>query len=194
MSEPVDGPPVSPDFTLDRGESALWTGRPRLSAAVGAVVVGGGFVVAGATVLAGVVLPDVPPVPPLSGLVLVAVGLVVAGYRVLVVRRTRYLVTTDALHVRSGVLSRRVTRVGLERVQNSTYRQSVAGSVFGYGTVSVEAAGGGDVAFRRIEHPREVRALVDRRAELAADPIPGSLEQWEAVLEAVRAVRDALVR
>ena len=194
MSDSTDAPQVSPDFALDPDESALWTGRPRLSVAIGAVVVGGGFVVAGAAVLAGLALPDVPPVPPLAGLVLVAVGLVVAGHRVVAIRRTRYLVTTDALYVRSGVLSRRVTRVGLERVQNSAYRQSVAGSVFGYGTVSVEAAGGGDVAFRRIETPREVRALVDRRAELAADPIPGTVGQWEAVLEEVRAVRRALVR
>jgi len=194
MSDPTDDPQVSTDFTLDPGESVLWTGSPRLSAALGTVVVGGGFVLAGAVVLAGVALPDALPVPPLAGLAFVAVGLVVAAHRVVEVRRTRYLVTTDALHVRSGVLSRRVTRVGLERVQNSAYRQSVAGSVFGYGTVSVEAAGGGDVAFRRIEHPREVRALVDRRAELAADPIPGTVEQWEAVLEEVRAVRAALAR
>jgi uncharacterized membrane protein YdbT with pleckstrin-like domain len=194
MSDATDDPQVSPDFTLDPDESALWTGRPRLSAAIGAVAVGGGFVLVGAAVLAGAAFPDVPPVPPLAGLVLVAVGLVVAGHRVVALRRTRYLVTTDALYVRSGVLSRRVVRVGLERVQNSAYRQSVAGSVFGYGTVSVEAAGGGDVAFRRIEHPREVRALVDRRAELAADPIPGTVAQWEAVLEEVRAVRGALAR
>lgn len=194
MSDPTDAPQVSSDFTLDPGESVLWTGSPRLSAAAGALALGGGLVAAGAAVLAGVALPDVPPVPPLAGLVLVGVGLVVAGHRVVEIRRTRYLVTTDALHVRSGVLSRHVTRIGLERVQNSAYRQSVAGSVFGYGTVSVEAAGGGDVAFRRIEHPREVRALVDRRAELAADPIPGTVAQWEAVLEEVRAVRAALAR
>jgi uncharacterized membrane protein YdbT with pleckstrin-like domain len=185
---------VGPDFTLDPGESVVWTGSPRLSAAAGAFVVGALLVLAGVAVVAGSALPDVPSRSPLAGVVLVLAGVLVAGYRVVELRRTRYLVTSGALHVRTGVLGRRVTRVGLERVQNSAYRQSVAGSVFGYGTVSVEAAGGGDVAFRRIEHPREVRALVDRRAELAADPIPGSLEQWEAVLEAVRAVRDALVR
>ena len=194
MSDPTDEPPVSPDFTLDPDESALWAGSPRLSAAAGAIALGGVLVLVGAAVLVGVPLPDVSSPSPIVGLALVLAGVIVALYRIVALRRTWYLVTTDALHARSGVLSRRVTRVGLERVQNSAYRQSVAGSVFGYGTVSVEAAGGGDVAFRRIEHPWEVRALVDRQAELAADPIPGTVEQWEAVLEEVRAARRAFAR
>lgn len=190
----VDPAAVSADFTLDPGETVVWTGSPRLSAAIGSLVFGGVLVLAGVTVFVGATLPDIPSRSPLVGLVLVVVGLFVAGYRVVALRRTRYLVTTDALHVRSGVFGRRVARVGLERVQNSAYRQSLAGSVFGYGTVSVEAAGGGDLAFRRIEDPREVRALVDRRVEVAADPIPGTVEQWEAVLEEVRALGAALTR
>lgn len=190
----VDPSSVSADFTLDPAESTLWTGTPRLSAAAGALVVGGVLTVVGLAALTGVGLPDGPRAPPLVGLVLVVAGVLVAAYRVVELRRTRYLVTTDALHVRTGVLGRRVVRIGLERVQNSAYRQSLAGSVFGYGTVSVEAAGGGDLAFRRIESPREVRALVDRRAEAAADPIPGTVEQWEAVLGEVRALRMALTR
>lgn len=192
---PVDTSTVSGEFTLDPGESVLWTGSPRLSAAAGSLAVGGTLAVAGLALLGGVALPDAFPVPPVVGLALVAAGLFVAGYRVLGLRRTRYLVTSDALHVRSGVLGRRVHRVGLERVQNSAYRQSLAGSVFGYGTVTVEVAGGGGgTRFRRIENPGAVRALVDRRAELAADPIPGTVEQWEAVLEEVRAIRAALAR
>lgn len=194
MSRPVDTLPVSADFTLDPGESAVWRGSPRPSAAAGGLLAGIGLALAGVAVLVGAWLPDVPSRSPLVGIALAGVGLLVAAYRVVEVRRTRYLVTTDALHVRSGVFGRRVARVGLERVQNSAYRQSLAGSVFGYGTVSVEAAGGGDLAFRRIEDPREVRALVDRRVEVAADPIPGTVEQWEVVLEEVRALGAALTR
>lgn len=193
-ARPVDPSSVSGEFTLDPGESVLWTGRPRLSAAAGSLAVGGALAAGGMAVLGGVVVPDGSLVPPLVGLALLVVGLLVAGYRVVELRRTRYALTTDALHVRSGVLGRRVHRVGLERVQNSAYRQSVTGSVFGYGTVSVEAAGGGDVAFRRIENPRAVRALVDRRVEAVTDPIPGTVEQWEAVLEEVRTIRSVLTQ
>jgi uncharacterized membrane protein YdbT with pleckstrin-like domain len=194
MSRADDTPAVSADFNLDPGESAIWTGSPRLSAAAGGLLVGAGLALGGLAVLVGAWLPDVPSRSPLVGLALVVVGLLVAAYRVVEIRRTRYLVTTDALHVRSGVFGRRVARIGLERVQNSAYRQPLAGSVFGYGTVSVEAAGGGELAFRRIENPREVRALVDRRVEIAADPVPGTVEQWEAVLEEVRALGAALAR
>jgi uncharacterized membrane protein YdbT with pleckstrin-like domain len=109
-------------------------------------------------------------------------------------RRTRFAVSDAAVYARSGVLSRRVRRVGLERVQNSAYGQSVTGALFGYGTVTFESAGGPSVSFFRIETPREVRALVDRRVEQARDPIPGTVEQWRDVLAAVRDLRESVER
>jgi uncharacterized membrane protein YdbT with pleckstrin-like domain len=169
----------------------LWQGSPRLSAAIGAVV-GGLVLVAGG--LAGVLF--LPPEASLLARAIVAllipVGLAVPVYRVVELRRTRFAVSDAAVYARSGVLSVTVRRVGLERVQNSAYSQSVTGSVFGYGTVTFESAGGPSVTFFRIETPREVRALVDRRVEQARDPIPGTLAQWTAVLAEVRDLRTAV--
>jgi hypothetical protein len=84
----------------------------------------------------------------------------------------------------------RVTEAPLSKVQNSALSQGVAGSLLGYGTVTLEVAGGDDLAFRRIEDPAAVRPLVDRER----DPIPGSVEQWRAVLAEVRALRRAVER
>lgn len=182
---------MTDDLLLHADEDVLWEGSPRLSAAIGSVVAGLALVAAG---LAGVLF--LPPEASLLARAVVALliplGLVVPVYRVVELRRTRFAVSDAAVYARSGVLSREVRRVGLERVQNSAYSQSVTGSVFGYGTVTFESAGGPSVTFYRIETPREVRALVDRRVEQARDPIPGTLEQWTAVLAAVRDLRAAV--
>lgn len=179
------------DLLLDPSEELLWSGNPRLSAAIPAFVGGLALVVVGAALLAGV--GEAPPVLGLVGAGLVLVGLAVPAWAVLALRRTTYAVSDRALYARSGVLSRRVRRMGLDRVQNSAWSQSVTGGIFSYGTVTIESAGGeAAVRFVRIEDPREVRALVDRQVALTADPVPGTVEQWEAVLAEVRALRRAV--
>lgn len=185
---------MTEDLLLGADEELLWSGTPRLSAALGAVA--GGLVLVAAGLAGALWLP--PEASVLGRLVLlflVPVGVAAPLYRVVELRRTRYAVSDEALYARSGVLSRQVRRMGLGRVQNSAYGQSVLGSMFGYGTVTVESAGGeAPVRFVRIETPREVRALVDRRADLARDEIPGTAEQWETVLSEVRALRRAVER
>lgn len=81
---------------------------------------------------------------------------------------------------------RRVVQSSLAKVQNNSFSQDVTGSLFGYGTVRLEIAGGNDVDFYRIDDPQAVRRLVDRAT---VEELPGSVEQWRAMLEEVRALR-----
>jgi uncharacterized membrane protein YdbT with pleckstrin-like domain len=179
------------DLLLDPSEELLWSGSPRLSAAVPASVGGLALVLVGAALLGGLAGDSFELELVSAGVVLL--GLAVPAYTVIDLRRTTYAVSDRALYARSGVLSRQVRRMGLDRVQNSAWRHSVTGGIFGYGTVNIESAGGESaVRFVRIEDPREVRALVDRRVALAADSIPGTVEQWETVLAEVRALRRAV--
>lgn len=179
------------DLLLDPSEELLWSGHPRLSAGIPAFVAGLVLVVAGGALVGGIG-PGTGATRTL-GVGLVLLGIAVPALTVLQLRRITYAVSDRALYARSGVLSRSVRRMGLDRVQNSAFSQSVTGGIFGYGTVTVESAGGGGaVQFVRIESPREVRALVDRRAALADDPLPGTVEQWEAVLAEVRSLREAV--
>jgi uncharacterized membrane protein YdbT with pleckstrin-like domain len=185
---------MTDDLLLHADEELLWSGSPRLSAAADAAVAGALLL---AVAVAGFLfLPaDRPLAATVVLLALVALGLAIPLLRLLQLRRTTFAVSDTAVYARSGVLSRQVRRVGLERVQNSAYSQSLTGSLFGYGTVTLESAGGeAPVQFSRIETPREVRALVDRRVDRAADPIPGTVEQWEAVLAATRELRTAVER
>lgn len=175
---------MSVDDWMARGtdEAVVWDGRPRIQTVLPAVAVG--VVVLAGAVAVGVALSE--PLVSLVGLV----GLAVPAASYARVTNTRYVVTDRALYRKTGVLSRRVQRVSVDRVQNSTFAQSITGSLFDYGTVTVEAAGGGEIRFEDVDDPREVRAVVDRR--LGDDEIPGSLDQWTAVLDEVRALRAAL--
>ena len=200
MTETDDGAEGVPAAVpLADDESALWTGRPRLSAAFPAGIVGllvavGGLALAvgpGATAgRAGLAVAALA----------VLVGAAIPALAVLSLVNTRYVLTDRAASVKTGIVGRRVVRARLSMVENTAYRQSVGGSLFGYGTVTVETAGG-DVSFRRVDDPRDVRGLVDAHTRGARDDgrearqrIPGSLDSWRAVREEVRLLRSAVER
>lgn len=174
------------DEWMARGgdEDVLWSGRPRTTSALPAVV--GGLVLA-VVGIGGTVTQNQSLL-----LLLAPIGLLVAGGGYLRVVKTHYVVTDRALYRKVGILSRDVQRVSLDRVQNSAFTQGVLGSAFDYGTVSVEAAGGGAIVFADIDDPREVRRLVEK--QVGSDEIPGTLDQWQAVRDEVRALRGAFER
>ena len=177
---------VDVDEWMARGddEDVLWSGHPRVTTALPGIAVGLALVVGG---VGGAVTQNQPT---LSLLAVVGVATVAGAY--LRVVNTRYVVTDHALYRKTGILSRHVERVSLRRVQNSAFTQGVLGSLFDYGTVSVEAAGGGTIAFADIDDPRAVRALVEK--QVGGDELPGTLEQWTAVLGEVRELRAAFER
>lgn len=169
-------------LALDEGETVEWIGRPRLTTVLPAVAAGG--VVAAvvvwiaATTNRSVLLPVALPV---------AAAVPLSSY--LRVTNTEYVVTDRAVYAKTGVVGRRVVQSSLSKVQNSSFDQDVLGKLFDYGTVRLEIAGGRNIDFHRIDDPKAVRALVDHatRGEL-----PGSIEQWQAVLDEVRALRAAI--
>ena len=169
---------------LEFDERVVWEGRPRLSTIAGSLVGG-----VAALVAAGWLAATADPRLAAVGLV----GLLVPLAAYLRIQRTTYLVTTRAIWVKTGVLGRSVRRITLSKVQNTAYEQSVRGSIFGYGTVTVEVAGGDDIDFRQVSDPRSVQEAIDDRVGRGSDRgVPGSPEQWQAVLSAVRAVREEI--
>lgn len=196
--EVVGGEPrevVDPAIPLEDDESIEWVGRPRTTVilptvAVGLVLltVGGGAAV---------------EFSPVFAIALVSAALALPAVHYLVVANIQYVVTDRAIYSKRGVLGRSVTQANLETVQNSSYSQGVTGSIFGYGSVEFEIAGGEDLAFRDIREPMSVRAFVDRASRerdgltgqgWAGSRIPGSLEQWQAVRSEIESVRRTLQR
>ena len=171
---------------LREDETVVWEGRPRLTTIAGSVGVGL-LVLAGAAWLGATIDPRLA----LVGLLAVPVPL----WAYLSIQNTTYLVTTRAIWLKTGVLGRSVRRISLSRVQNTAYHQSVRGSLFGYGTVTVEVAGGSDIYFRRISDPRSVQEAINDRIEGDDEQsVPGSTEQWQAVRAAVGEIRDRIDR
>lgn len=81
---------------------------------------------------------------PVVGFPLAALGFLTGvGYEMARYQRFEYEIEGNALHIRSGVFSRRRREIPVRRVQNVDVRRSVAQRVLGIATVNVETAGGG---------------------------------------------------
>jgi uncharacterized membrane protein YdbT with pleckstrin-like domain len=163
----------APEFdwlTLDEDEEIVWSGKPHESSLIPALVVG----------------------VPLS-ILLVGVFIIAAAY--FQRENTEYVVTTDALYRKSGILSRSVQRVDFEKVQNTSYSQGFFGQQFGYGNIEVSTAGGAGVemAFQSVPDPKDVQELVNRRVKGGKREAP---EDKAAVLDEIvtelRAIRAAV--
>ncbi|MEF8888181.1 MAG: PH domain-containing protein [Haloarculaceae archaeon] len=101
-------------------------GRVVFFAAVGIVTSSGG---------------DLPPLPVIAGIVLLAAGLV-AMWQTAYVRRFSYEVTEDTFDIASGVLSRREREIPYERVQNVDISENVLQRLLGLAQLRIETAGG----------------------------------------------------
>lgn len=97
------------------------------------------------------------------------IGLVVIAMAYLRLKYTAYVITTDSVYKKTGVLSRTVTDIGHEKIQDTSYSQSAVGRYFGFGTVEIRTAGGSGVEMRlgHVPDPIEVQSRLD---EIAVSP------------------------
>ena len=146
------------------GEEIVFDGHPSWRAILGFYVVG--FLAAVAVgVLVGVLAGTTAGV----AVLLAALALLLLiGF----VRRvqTHYVVTSQRLRIRRGILARHVQQTQIDRLQNVNTAQSLLERVLGVGTVDFDTAGteDSDFAFRGIADPDAVVAAVDRAQRLAA--------------------------
>ena len=82
---------------------------------------------------------------------------------------THYVVTTQRLRIRRGILAKKVQQTRIDRVQNVNTAQRVIDRVLRVGTVDFDTAGtdDSDFTFRGIANPDEVVAAVDRAQRIA---------------------------
>jgi len=189
---------------LDPGEELLRTGQPRRRRVLGtvgrAVIVSLVAVVAGWAVLT--VAPSyqsVPPIPVPDIAVAAVVALVVltqvysVSMAYLRTVNTGYALTTTGLYRKTGVLSERTSRVGLDRIQNTELRKGIRGNLFDYGTVLVSTAGssGADLAIADLDDPETLRTRLRSQmgARTDARDRTAPLADPETITEAVAEVR-----
>ena len=83
---------------------------------------------------------------------------------------TRYVITTERLHIRRGILSKKTQETRIGRVQNVNTDQSFFERIMQVGTVDFDTAGSDDSEFRfvGVSNPEEVTRAVDRAQRQAA--------------------------
>lgn len=185
----LSGVPRYPERLLTDDESVVFEMRPHwrvLIPAVFWILLGGGAIAVAATQVA-----DAPSwlVPTVSLLALVFVlGLAVPP----LVRWffTQYVLTTERIVVRQGVIARSGTEIPLENINNVLFTQSVAERLLGYGDVLIESAGeSGQSRLRDVPDPEafqsKVYAVREERSLHFSRGGPGGGRDEVAQLEAL---------
>ncbi len=77
---------------------------------------------------------------------------------------TTYSISNQRLHIRRGIVARKIKEARLERVQNVNTSQTVLERILQVGTVDFDTAGttDSDFSFRGVAHPEKVMAAVDQ--------------------------------
>ncbi|QLK24361.1 PH domain-containing protein [Natrinema zhouii] len=160
----------TPDwFHISDDESIVWESRPhpvtmgiRLPIGIGVALAG--FLITGWSGTDGIGLLTI------LGLLLIVVGVIGASVRYLVWTNTRYVITSSELYKKRGIVSRDVTQFRLERVQNTSLRQSGIGRLLGYGDLTVYTAGSGEpeLTFERVPKPERASSRLSDQLEYVA--------------------------
>lgn len=105
-------------------------------------------------------------------LVLVLIGVSYGLIAYLRWLRLLYVITEEEIYVKIGLISRDVTQVPLDRVQNSSYTQSVLERFLSYGTIYVYTAGThtDDVVLRNVPKPRNIKEILTLQLSEAHGP------------------------
>lgn len=125
------------------------------------------------------------------GVVIVCAAIVVVD---LVKWRTTYfVVTTDRVIYRQGVVARTGIEIPLERISNVNFHQSIAERLLGVGDILVQSGGeDGEQTFSDISRPEEVQNIVNSCIQSRASrsfsgaPSLGGIAQELERLEALR--------
>jgi uncharacterized membrane protein YdbT with pleckstrin-like domain len=149
---------------LHPGEEIVFEGHPSWRAVL-SFYVGGVAIVAVAAAIGALVSGAAIAI--VAGAVVLAI-VILAG---LIKRQaTRYVITSERLHIRHGILSKTTQETRVQRVQNVNTEQSFFERIMQVGTVDFDTAGTDDSEFRfvGVANPEEVVRAVDRAQRAAA--------------------------
>jgi uncharacterized membrane protein YdbT with pleckstrin-like domain len=147
---------------LTGDERVLWAGTPSLYPVLPTLMSAFALSLLGVWLYRDVSLPLLPSWLTLA---LVPIGALVVVWAYLSRWSTRYVFTTKAVYEKRGLLSRTVTQVRFDRVQNTAFEQSLVERSLSYGDIDIYTAGTGGVnlSLRDVPDPKRVNALVTTR-------------------------------
>lgn len=153
---------------LTADERVVWTGRRSLWAfgmylSLGVLVTFFGLIVL--IVGNGVV--------GLLSLVLIAIGVALFLMTSINYVSVHYVLTSEEIYKKTGILSRNVINLRLDRIQNTKYKQSFSERMLSYGTISIDTAGTGgtELVLNDVPYPEVVNGhLTEQLDELSTQP------------------------
>jgi uncharacterized membrane protein YdbT with pleckstrin-like domain len=161
---------------LHSGENILFEGHPSWRSILGFYIKGlfVALVAAGIAALVTKIADD-----EVNKGVVIAAGLAIFAVVVLVgfVKRigTTYTITDQRLHIKRGIIARKIQQTQLERVQNVNTHQTALERILQVGAVDFDTAGteDSDFTFHGVAQPEEVMAAVDK-AQRGASAAPAA--------------------
>ncbi len=102
-----------------------------------------------------------------AGLIVIGLALIGSLGRFLRWKTTEFVVTTDRIIVRVGIIAKRGIEIPLDRIMNIAYTQSVFERILGTGDLVIESAGeNGRQAIPDVSDPSNVQNIIYRQAEI----------------------------
>lgn len=148
---------------LDLGpdEELLWAGHPSVVPYLGAFALGAALIVAGAV---GMALLGEYAIVGVAG---IAAGIATAGWAYYRRISTGYVITTAEVYHKEGIVARDVTQIRYERIQNTSFSQSVFERALSYGDVVITSAGTGEVeiVLKNVPDPAELKRLLSEQLD-----------------------------
>jgi uncharacterized membrane protein YdbT with pleckstrin-like domain len=154
--------------TLTDGEKVLWQGHPSFRLITPSVLVA--LVLAGGGLALTIVLTE-PTIRwlPLLGIPL---GLAVVAWAYVSLVSTQYVLTSEEIYRKTGIVNQSVAQIRLDRVQNTTCSQSLTERLFSYGDITIYTAGSDtmDITLADVPNPQQVNRHLTEALDAASEP------------------------
>ena len=139
---------VVPSTGLKEDEKVLWSGKPRLTAFIGRLILSVILIFLG--------------VIPVFGWILAIIGLAILIYTILKVRGNTYLITNMRVIREYRLGGRNIEETTLDHVTDIVLHQGFLGRIFNFGTVHIHTAGTGFIGidFEGVKDPMTVRGTI----------------------------------
>jgi uncharacterized membrane protein YdbT with pleckstrin-like domain len=100
-----------------------------------------------------------------GGAALIVVGVIVILIGMVRRNATEMAVTNRRVVIKTGLANRKTIEMLLNKVETIEVNETVAGRMFGYGTIVVIGTGGTPEPFEKVAHPLEFRNQVQQQIE-----------------------------
>lgn len=148
--------------TLAPKEQVVWQGHPSHWVIAEQLIIGS--IVVGIGVAGLILLPGLWIALPAA---LILGGGAYAGLVSFKHRQVKYLLTSTEIYKKSGVFSKSVINLRLDRIQNTSFTQSFTQRLLTYGTIQIETAGteGTDLVIEAANDPEYVVGQITARLD-----------------------------